>query len=335
MRRAIISSACRWPITRWFSVSARFSTVSISFFTMRPTGMPVQSATTRGDGLLVDARQDQRRLALQRGQLRLQRRRARASSCCALRRRRRRGSAACRRGGAGGLARSRRRRRLLQRRCPCLRPARRPRAACARMSRIAIDQLAARPSSAASSSASRCSLGAPAVSSAAFAALGCVDADRLLAADDLELGLQRLDRPAAVLELGRHRVLADRDARAGRVEQADRLVGQLARRDVAVRQPHRRLERLVEHLHAVVLLEHRRHAAQHQDRLLLARLADLHDLEAARQRRVLLDVLLVLGPGRRGDRAQRAARQRRLQQVGRVAGARPRRRRRSACAPRR
>ncbi len=32
--------------TRWSSVSARFSTVSISFFTMRPTGMPVQSPTT-------------------------------------------------------------------------------------------------------------------------------------------------------------------------------------------------------------------------------------------------------------------------------------------------
>ena len=45
-----------------------------------------------------------------------------------------------------------------------------------------------------------------------------------------ELGLQRLDAAAAVLHLGRRRVLADRDARAGRVEQADRLVGQLARR---------------------------------------------------------------------------------------------------------
>ncbi len=46
MRVAIISSAWRWPMTRWLSVSARFSTVSISFFTIRPTGMPVQSCTT-------------------------------------------------------------------------------------------------------------------------------------------------------------------------------------------------------------------------------------------------------------------------------------------------
>ena len=88
-----------------------------------------------------------------------------------------------------------------------------------------------------------------------------------------------------------------------------------------MRKLHRRFERLVEHLHLVVLFQRRRDAAHHQDRLLLARLVDLHDLEAARERRILLDVLLVFGPGRGGDRAQRAARQRRLEQVGRVAGA--------------
>ncbi len=54
----------------------------------------------------------------------------------------------------------------------------------------------------------------------------------------------------------------------------------------------------------------------------LVGLLDLHDLETAGQRRILLDVLLVFGPGRGGDRAQRAARQRRLQQVGRIARAR-------------
>ena len=126
---------------------------------------------------------------------------------------------------------------------------------------------------------------------------------------------------AAVLELRRHAVLADRHARAGGVEQADRLVRQLARRDVAVRQADGRFERLVENLHAVVLLEHRRHAAHHQDRLLFARFVDLDHLEAARQRRILLDVLLVFRPRRRRDRPQRAARQRRLEQVGGIAGA--------------
>ena len=55
----------------------------------------------------------------------------------------------------------------------------------------------------------------------------------------------------------------------------------------------------------------------------LVRLLDLHHLKAARQRRVLLEVLLVLGPGRGRDRPQLAARQRRLEQVGGVALPRP------------
>ena len=50
----------------------------------------------------------------------------------------------------------------------------------------------------------------------------------------------------------------------------------------------------------------------------LARLFDLHDLEAPRQRGILFEVFLVFGPGGGGDGAQLAARQRRLQQVGGV-----------------
>ena len=48
------------------------------------------------------------------------------------------------------------------------------------------------------------------------------------------------------------------DARAGGVDQADRLVGQLARRDVARRQPHRLAHRLVEDADVVMLLQRRR-----------------------------------------------------------------------------
>ena len=48
------------------------------------------------------------------------------------------------------------------------------------------------------------------------------------------------------------------------------------------------------------------------------RLADVDRLEAALQRGVLLDVLLVLVEGRRADGAQLASRQHRLQQLGRV-----------------
>ena len=46
IRRAIVSSACRWPMIRSLSVSASLSTASISFLTIRPTGIPVQPATT-------------------------------------------------------------------------------------------------------------------------------------------------------------------------------------------------------------------------------------------------------------------------------------------------
>ena len=71
MRCAIISSAWRWPMTRWFSVSASLSTASISFFTMRPTGMPVQSATTDATACSSTLGRISGRLALQLVQLRL------------------------------------------------------------------------------------------------------------------------------------------------------------------------------------------------------------------------------------------------------------------------
>ncbi|MNH07569.1 hypothetical protein D3C79_669640 [compost metagenome] len=70
----------------------------------------------------------------------------------------------------------------------------------------------------------------------------------------------------------------------------------------------------------MVLLHGRGHAAHHQQRLVFARLGDLHHLEAAGQGRVFLDVLLVLGPGGGGHGAQAAAGQGRLEQVGGITG---------------
>ncbi len=113
------------------------------------------------------------------------------------------------------------------------------------------------------------------------------------------------------------------------------LVGQLPRRDVARRELHRLGDRLVQDAHAVVLLQRADQAAQHGGGQRLGGLVDLDHLEAAGQRGVLLEVLLVLGPGGGGDAAQLAARQRRLQQVGGIVLPGLRRRRRSACAPRR
>ena len=99
------------------------------------------------------------------------------------------------------------------------------------------------------------------------------------------------------------------------VDEVDRLVGQEAVGDVAVRQRRGRDERRVGHAHAVVLLVLLLEAAQDRDRVLDRGLADEHRLEAPRQRRVLLDVLPVLVERRRADAVQLAAGERRLQEV--------------------
>ena len=69
----------------------------------------------------------------------------------------------------------------------------------------------------------------------------------------------------------------------------------------------------------MVLLESSADASQHHHALLFGRLFHLHYLEAARQGGVLLEVLLILRPGSRRDRAHFAARQSGLEQVGCVA----------------
>ena len=114
-------------------------------------------------------------------------------------------------------------------------------------------------------------------------------------------------------------MLADRHAGAGRIQEADRLVRQLPRRDIAVGKPHGGLDRLIQQLHLVVLLHYRGHPPHHENGLIFAGLANLHDLKAAGEGRIFLDMLLILSPGCGGNRAQRAAGQGRLQQVGRIA----------------
>jgi hypothetical protein len=109
---------------------------------------------------------------------------------------------------------------------------------------------------------------------------------------------------AAVVHLGRRGMQAHRHAGAGGVEQAHRLVGQLARRDVAVRQLDRGLQRLVQDLHLVVLSPSVL-ATPRIIRMAFPRSArPPGHLEAAGQRRVFLDVLLVLGEGGGADGAQ-------------------------------
>ena len=104
-------------------------------------------------------------------------------------------------------------------------------------------------------------------------------------------------------------------AAGGLVDQVDRLVGQVAVRDVADRQVGRGLDRLVGDLDLVVVLVARADAEQDLDRLLERGLLDHDRLEAPLEGRVALDVLAVLVERRRADALQLAARQRRLEDV--------------------
>ena len=245
MRRAIISSACSWPITRWLERVGELQhglDLVLDHAADRDAG-PV--GDHRGDGLRVDGGQDQRRLALQLRQL--------ACSSCS---------------SVSSASRSMR--------AP---PAPLSALASARFGRLDLRRLASR-------AARRAARGSRSTSSFSVFQRASSSARRSFSARQLLAGVaprgrrsstptafsrpmmassvsQRLDAAAAVLDLGGHGVLADRHARAGGVEQADRLVGQLAGGDVAVRELDRGLERLVEHLHAVVLLQRGGHAAHH------------------------------------------------------------------------
>src|SRR5215213_8672454 len=131
----------------------------------------------------------------------------------------------------------------------------------------------------------------------------------------LGLDLPAHDLAVDVVELLGLRVDLHAQPRGRLVDEVDRLVGQEAVGDVAVRQRRRRDERRIRHAHAVVLLVLLFQAAQDRDRVLDRGLADEHRLEAPRQRRVLLDVLPVLVERRRADAVQLAAGERRLQEV--------------------
>ena len=135
------------------------------------------------------------------------------------------------------------------------------------------------------------------------------------------LDLQLHDAALDLVDLLGERVDLDAQARAGLVDEVDGLVGQEAVGDVAVRQRRGGDERGVLDADAVVHLVALLEAAQDRDRVLDGGLADVDGLEAALERGVLLDVLAVLVEGGRADRAQLAAGEHRLEQVGGVDGA--------------
>ena len=131
---------------------------------------------------------------------------------------------------------------------------------------------------------------------------------------DLELLRAALEH----VQLVRHRVDLDTQPAGRLVDEVDRLVRQEAVRDVALRERRRGDQRGVHDAHAVVHLVALAQAAQDRDRVRHRGLADEHGSETPLEGGVLLDVLAVLVERGRADRAQLAAGEHGLEQVGRV-----------------
>ncbi len=142
------------------------------------------------------------------------------------------------------------------------------------------------------------------------------DVGLLLERDLLDLELE--DAALDDVDLGGQRVDLDAQLRRRLVHEVDGLVGQEPTRDVPVGEHGRAHQRRVLDAHAVVHLVALLQPAQDADRVLDGRLTDVHLLEAAFERRVLLDVLAVLVERGRADHAQLAAGEHRLDHVAGV-----------------
>ena len=134
----------------------------------------------------------------------------------------------------------------------------------------------------------------------------------------LLVGPQPRDLLVELLGARRRGHTADAQTAAGLVDQIDRLVRQVAIGEVAVGQVGGCHERLVGDAHRVVRLVAIAQSLEDVDGQRNRRLLDLHRLEPALQRSVLLEVLAVLVDRRRADGLQLAPRQHRLQDRRRV-----------------
>ena len=147
---------------------------------------------------------------------------------------------------------------------------------------------------------------------------GMIPPQLLLALEDGDRGRQRVELAAGVFDRRGRGHLPHRHPGAGGVEEAHGLVGQLPARNVTPRELDTVGDRLVEDGNTMVLLQRSHGAPQHAHRDGVVRLLHLHHLEAPGERCILLEVFLVFRPGGGGDRAQLAARQRRLEEIGRI-----------------
>ncbi len=101
--------------------------------------------------------------------------------------------------------------------------------------------------------------------------------------------------------------LAEPNSRAGRVEQADSLVGQLPTGDITRRKLHGIDQGLVEDANVVMFFQGLQQATQHDHGVLFAGLFDANHLKSSGQGRVLFEVLLVFSPSGGRDCPQLAA----------------------------
>ena len=120
------------------------------------------------------------------------------------------------------------------------------------------------------------------------------------------------------LYVGRTRHRVDARARSGFVHHVDGFIGQKTAGDVTLGKFDRSFERFVGKLGFVMRFVFRAQTFQNLDRLIDGRGIDLHRLEAALERSVLLDVLAILVHRRRADALQLAAAQGGLDNVGGV-----------------
>src|SRR6266849_6024876 len=130
-----------------------------------------------------------------------------------------------------------------------------------------------------------------------------------------------LDLLLELLELVRRGRQLHSDTGRRLVDQVDGLVRQRSIADITVAEDRRSVDGGIADGHTVVLLVQRLDTVEDVDGLGQRRLVDVHRLEAALERGVLLDVLAVLVERGRPDALDLTARQRRLQDVGRVDGA--------------
>ena len=121
--------------------------------------------------------------------------------------------------------------------------------------------------------------------------------------------------PGRLVDLGGHRVNLHPQPTGRLVHQVDRLVGQKAVRDVAIREGRRGDQRIVGDPHPVVALVPFLQSAENRDGVFDGRLLHDHGLKAALQRGVFLDVLAVLVEGCGPHAVQFAPGQGRLEQV--------------------